>query len=442
VISGETVKNGTISGVSEPRQYTIRHIRDIFRAVHQHFAKMPYVLRAEGLFTLQSCERDVQRLVAAILSGGNLSKFGPHEFANALQLVLQNKTLLNQANLQVQACYYKLLKGTPSLEGVLSAINALIDNMLISPKEEDHDLAEIIYTFFQIGSLATRYAPTNSKNSVIDSLGHLLLQNIFSGDTAKLDKTKSDLQAIIESYNFILPFVMRADPATRDATMRKTKLTMYERMLTGKQEVYKLQKKENPVKEAVNCRLPTEYGDFEMKVFVNEKDGKKQEVLVKGPIKPDSPVLVRIHSSCKTGDIFGSLRCDCGPQLHGAMRAIGEESGILIYMHHEGRGIGLVNKIKAYVLQEQGRDTVEANLELGFKEDERDFTAAAQILERLGVKKIKLLTNNPLKVSEMKKLGLDIVEQVHLEIPPSVHNERYLATKRDKMGHTLHSLKV
>ncbi|HET6991594.1 MAG TPA: GTP cyclohydrolase II, partial [Bacteroidia bacterium] len=160
--------------------------------------------------------------------------------------------------------------------------------------------------------------------------------------------------------------------------------------------------------------------------------------IYKGEWKKDEPVLVRVHSSCMTGDIFGSCRCDCGPQLHKAMETIEKEGkGVIVYMNQEGRGIGLLNKLKAYKLQEQGRDTVEANLELGFKMDERDYGIGAQILRDLGVSKIRLMTNNPKKRVGLMGYGLEIVENIPLEIQSNKHNRLYLETKRDKLGHSL-----
>ena len=161
--------------------------------------------------------------------------------------------------------------------------------------------------------------------------------------------------------------------------------------------------------------------------------------LVKGEWRPDEPILVRVHSSCATGDILGSKRCDCGEQLHKAMQMIDREGkGVLIYMQQEGRGIGLMNKIAAYKLQEEGYDTVDANVHLGFKPDERDYGCGAQMLRHLNVHKMRLLTNNPVKRVGLEAYGLEIVENVPIEISPNVYNERYLKTKRDRMGHTLH----
>lgn len=200
---------------------------------------------------------------------------------------------------------------------------------------------------------------------------------------------------------------------------------------------YRLQM-ESLVSLASEAELPTHFGDFKIKVFENILDDNHHVALVKGEINPDEEILVRVHSECLTGDIFSSLRCDCGPQLQRAMEMISEAGkGVILYIRQEGRGIGLVNKIKAYTLQEQGMDTVEANEELGFKPDLRDYGIGAQILVSLGLKKIRLMTNNPRKIVGLEGYGLSIVERVSIEIKPNEANERYLATKRDKLGHFL-----
>ncbi|NPV04213.1 MAG: bifunctional 3,4-dihydroxy-2-butanone-4-phosphate synthase/GTP cyclohydrolase II [Syntrophaceae bacterium] len=198
-------------------------------------------------------------------------------------------------------------------------------------------------------------------------------------------------------------------------------------------------KTESFVRRAATATLPTAFGgDFKFIVYENDVDDYKHVALVKGEIGPEDAVLVRVHSECMTGDVFGSMRCDCGDQLHRAMEMIHEAGkGVIVYMHQEGRGIGLVNKVKAYELQEHGRDTVEANLELGFKEDLRDYGIGAQILVDLGVRKIRLLTNNPKKVVGLEGYGMTIVERVPIEIKPSEANLRYLRTKKEKMGHIL-----
>ena len=197
-------------------------------------------------------------------------------------------------------------------------------------------------------------------------------------------------------------------------------------------------KNERLVEKEVTVKLPTGFGEFNLTAFRQKTNGQEHLALVKGSWKKDEPVLVRVHSSCMTGDIFDSHRCDCGSQLHAAMEAIEKEGkGVVVYMNQEGRGIGLLNKLKAYQLQEQGMDTVEANQHLGFKPDSRDYGIGAQILRELGVCKIKLLSNNPKKRTGLIGYGLEIVENIPLEIKSNEHNEAYLKAKRDKLGHTL-----
>lgn len=195
---------------------------------------------------------------------------------------------------------------------------------------------------------------------------------------------------------------------------------------------------ERLVERQVEVELPTAFGDFRLSAFVQTSTGEEHLALVKGQWEPDEPVLVRVHSSCVTGDIFGSCRCDCGPQLHRAMELIEREGkGVIVYMQQEGRGIGLLNKLKAYKLQEQGADTVEANLMLGFDMDARDYGVGAQILHDLGVRKMRLLTNNPRKRTGLVGYGLEIVENLPIEITANVHNRKYLITKKRKLGHHL-----
>ncbi len=200
---------------------------------------------------------------------------------------------------------------------------------------------------------------------------------------------------------------------------------------------YRLQK-ESLVEKEVTIELPTEYGDFRMAAYKDKNSGEEHLALFKGEWKADEPVLTRVHSSCMTGDIFGSCRCDCGPQLQESMRLIQEEGkGIIVYMNQEGRGIGMMNKLKAYKLQEEGYDTVQANEKLGFKGDQRDYGIGAQILRDMGVRKMRLMTNNPTKRTGLIGYGLEVVDNVPLEIESNKHNKFYLETKRDKMGHTL-----
>ncbi|MEO8820986.1 MAG: bifunctional 3,4-dihydroxy-2-butanone-4-phosphate synthase/GTP cyclohydrolase II [Ginsengibacter sp.] len=200
---------------------------------------------------------------------------------------------------------------------------------------------------------------------------------------------------------------------------------------------YRLEK-ETLIKEDVRIKMPTKYGDFELIAFTQLNTNEVHMALKKGDWETDEPVLVRVHSSCMTGDILGSLRCDCGDQLHNAMKMVQNEGkGLILYMNQEGRGIGLLNKLKAYKLQEEGMDTVEANLKLGFSMDERDYGVGAQILRYLNISKLKLISNNPKKRAGLLGYGLEIVDTVPIEIIPNEHNEKYLKTKRDKMGHTI-----
>jgi 3,4-dihydroxy 2-butanone 4-phosphate synthase / GTP cyclohydrolase II len=195
------------------------------------------------------------------------------------------------------------------------------------------------------------------------------------------------------------------------------------------------------VRFVAEAKLPSEHGNFVVKIFENTVDGKEHVAVVKGDVSTSEPVLVRVHSECLTGDIFGSFRCDCGPQLHAALDRIELEGrGVVLYMRQEGRGIGLTNKIKAYALQEQGLDTVEANVHLGFPPDPRDYGIGAQILRELGIQKMKLMTNNPKKRVGLQSYGLEVTELLALEVPATAENQGYLETKRDKMGHILRHL--
>lgn len=195
-------------------------------------------------------------------------------------------------------------------------------------------------------------------------------------------------------------------------------------------------KKESLIKREIEVAMPTEYGDFRLVAYEQINTQDVHMALIKGTWDKDEPVLVRVHSSCVTGDIFGSCRCDCGPQLHRAMQMVEKEGkGVVLYMKQEGRGIGLINKLRAYKLQEQGLDTVEANIQLGFDMDERDYGVGAQILRDVGITKIRLISNNPKKRVGLMGYGLEIVDNVPIEVVPNPHNERYLMTKRDKLGH-------
>lgn len=197
-------------------------------------------------------------------------------------------------------------------------------------------------------------------------------------------------------------------------------------------------KRDSLIEEIVRVDMPTKYGDFQLVAFKEKNSTNEHLALIKGTWEKDEAVLTRVHSSCFTGDILGSLRCDCGEQLHKAMKMVqAEGKGVILYMNQEGRGIGLLNKLKAYRLQEQGMDTVEANLHLGFQMDQRDYGLGAQILRQLGVTKLRLMTNNPKKRVGLIGYGLEIVENIPIEVFPNPHNEKYLLTKRDKLGHEI-----
>jgi len=209
-------------------------------------------------------------------------------------------------------------------------------------------------------------------------------------------------------------------------------------ILTIRDLIEHRRRRETLVRRVIEVPLPTEYGDFRLHLFESLLEGDHHVALVKGKITSTKPVLVRVHSQCLTGDVFGSQRCDCGPQMHAALRAIEQRGrGIFLYLRQEGRGIGLENKLKAYRLQDQGFDTVDANVKLGFPADLRDYGIGAQILANLGARRLELLTNNPRKIVGLEAHGLAIVKRVQLKIPATRHNRRYLTTKRDKLGHLL-----
>lgn len=201
-------------------------------------------------------------------------------------------------------------------------------------------------------------------------------------------------------------------------------------------------KQESIVEQGEEVDLPTEYGHFRLIPFRQKSNGLEHIAIIKGDVKGDEPVLVRVHSSCMTGDIFGSMRCDCGEQLHEALRMIEQEGrGAVIYLNQEGRGIGLMEKMRAYKLQENGMDTIDANICLGHQADERDYGVGAQILQHIGITKMRLMTNNPVKRVGLEAYGLSVVENVPIEVTPNPYNEFYLHTKKERMGHTLHNVK-
>ncbi len=237
----------------------------------------------------------------------------------------------------------------------------------------------------------------------------------------------------------VLVEIMNEDGSmARLADLRKVADRFKLKLVTIKDLIAYRMKAESQIKYQVEVNMPTAYGDFKLRAYEQTNTGEVHLALIKGTWEKDEPVLVRVHSSCVTGDIFGSCRCDCGSQLQHAMMMVNETGkGVVLYMKQEGRGIGLLNKLKAYKLQEEGLDTVEANLQLGFDMDNRDYGIGAQILHDLNISKIRLITNNPKKRVGLVGYGLEIVENVPTEMAPNPHNEKYLMTKRDKLGHTI-----
>jgi len=245
----------------------------------------------------------------------------------------------------------------------------------------------------------------------------------------------------LEPAGVIVEILNKDGSMARTPELHKIAKKFNLKFITIKDLIEYRMKKETLITEEADVQLPTDYGDFKMKAFKQTTNGQLHLAIYKGEWKADEDVLVRVHSSCMTGDIFGSCRCDCGPQLQTALKKIETEGkGILVYMNQEGRGIGLLGKLKAYELQEKGRDTVEANTELGFNADDRDYGVGAQILRAMNVSKIRLLSNNPKKRVGLIGYGIEITESVALEIDSNIHNEFYLKTKRDKMGHALKKL--
>ncbi|HZY80686.1 MAG TPA: bifunctional 3,4-dihydroxy-2-butanone-4-phosphate synthase/GTP cyclohydrolase II [Cyclobacteriaceae bacterium] len=237
----------------------------------------------------------------------------------------------------------------------------------------------------------------------------------------------------------VLVEIMNEDGSmARLADLRKVADRFGLKLVTIKDLIAYRMRTESQIQRQVEVNMPTEHGDFRLVAYEELATHEIHMALVKGTWEKDEPILVRVHSSCVTGDIFGSCRCDCGPQLHNAMEMVEKEGkGIVLYMKQEGRGIGLLNKLRAYKLQQEGLDTVEANLQLGFDMDNRDYGIGAQILSDLGVSKIRLITNNPKKRVGLMGYGLEIVENVPIEVVPNPHNEKYLRTKRDKLGHSI-----
>lgn len=308
------------------------------------------------------------------------------------------------------------LLGHGCTTGISAHDRAKTVQAVINPKTKPEDLGRPGHIF-----------PLRAKNGgVLRRAGH----TEATIDLAKL-AGQGDAGVLVEIMNE--DGTMARLPQLREiADRHKLKLVSIKDLIA-----YRLEK-ETLIKEEVRVKMPTKYGDFELIAFTQLNTGEVHMALKKGEWEKDEPVLVRVHSSCMTGDILGSLRCDCGDQLHNAMKMVqAEGKGLVLYMNQEGRGIGLLNKLKAYELQEHGFDTVEANLKLGFSMDERDYGVGAQILRKLNISKLKLISNNPKKRAGLLGYGLEIVDTVPIEIIPNQHNEKYLETKRDKMGHKI-----
>jgi len=283
----------------------------------------------------------------------------------------------------------------------------------------------------------------NTKASDLARPGHIFpLRALEGGILRRTGHTEAvvDLCRLAGLYPAgVLCEIMNEDGSmARVPDLKKIAKQFHMKIITVRDLIEYRMMREKLVQRIVSTRLPTMYGEFQIHLYRSETDSKEHLALVKGEIQPDKPVLVRVHSECLTGDLFGSLRCDCNEQLISAIKMVERAGlGVVLYMRQEGRGIGLVNKLKAYSLQDDGLDTVEANEKLGFRPDLRDYGIGAQILRDLGVTKMRLLTNNPKKVVGLHGYGLDIVERVPLEMDPNMVNTRYLMTKRDKLGHLI-----
>ena len=335
-------------------------------------------------------------------------------------------TRASELNLKHQVDFNTSALGTPftvtvdKLEGCTTGVSVYDRAATIKALADPESKPE---TFGRPGHICPLYA---QDNGVLRRAGH----TEAAIDLAKLAGLQP-AAALIEILN-------------PDGTMARLPQLMEKARETGMKIIqikdliaYRL-RRESLVEKGVEADLPTDYGHFRIIPF-RQKNGLEHVALIKGTWKPDEPVLVRMHSSCATGDIFGSRRCDCGDQLHKSMQLIEKEGkGAVVYLSQEGRGIGLMNKIAAYKLQEEGLDTVDANIHLGFKPDLRDYGIGSQILRELGISKIRLITNNPVKRVGLQGYGLEIVENVPIEIVPNEYNEKYLRTKKERMGHTLH----
>ncbi|MBK8227094.1 MAG: bifunctional 3,4-dihydroxy-2-butanone-4-phosphate synthase/GTP cyclohydrolase II [Flavobacteriales bacterium] len=329
-----------------------------------------------------------------------------------LDLMVQDNTALHETPFTVSVD----LKGHGTTTGISASDRSKTMLALIDPAMQAHDFARPGHIF----PLKAR------KGGVLRRTGHT---------EAAVDLAR---MAGFEPAGLIVEILNEDGTMARLPQLQEIAKRFGLKLISIEDLVAYRMRTERLVERMVDVQLPTEHGDFKLIAYKQSTTGEEHLALVKGEWKPDEPVLVRVHSSCVTGDIFGSCRCDCGPQLHRAMEMVEREGrGVIVYMQQEGRGIGLLNKLQAYKLQEQGADTVEANVMLGFDMDARDYGVGAQILHDLGVRKMRLLTNNPRKRTGLIGYGLEIVENVAIEIASNPHNERYLRTKKEKLGHNL-----
>ncbi|MCB0770186.1 MAG: bifunctional 3,4-dihydroxy-2-butanone-4-phosphate synthase/GTP cyclohydrolase II [Flavobacteriales bacterium] len=329
-----------------------------------------------------------------------------------LELMVQDNTALHETPFTVSVD----VKGRGTTTGISATDRAKTMEALIDPGTKASDLARPGHIF-----------PLKAKNGgVLRRTGHT---------EAAVDLSRL---AGFEPAGLIVEIMNEDGTMARLPELRVIAERFGLKLISIEDLVAYRMRNERIVERQVDVKLPTRFGDFELVAYQQTTTGEEHLALIKGSWTKDEPVLVRVHSSCVTGDIFGSCRCDCGPQLHSAMEQVEKEGkGVIVYMQQEGRGIGLLNKLKAYKLQEQGADTVEANLMLGFDMDARDYGVGAQILHDLGVRKMRLLTNNPKKRTGLVGYGLEIVENVPIEIPANAHNREYLLTKKRKLGHQL-----
>lgn len=331
-----------------------------------------------------------------------------------LDLMVNNNTALHETAFTVSVD----LLGNGCTTGISAHDRAKTFQALVDPKTKPSDLARPGHIF-----------PLRSKKGgVLRRAGHT---------EATTDLTR--LAGFPPPYGGALVEIMNDDGSMARLPELKEIAKKFDLKLISIKDLieYRL-KTDSLIEEVVRVDMPTKYGHFKLVAFRDKSTNAEHLALIKGTWDKDEPILVRVHSSCFTGDILGSFRCDCGDQLHAAMAMVEKEGkGAIIYMNQEGRGIGLMNKLKAYKLQENGMDTVEANLHLGFPMDKRDYGIGAQIMRSLGISKLRLMSNNPKKRAGLLGYGLEIVEAVPIEIEPNVHNEKYLLTKRDKLGHEI-----